>query len=141
MDRNKHFYFYKAVDYILDKKIVKTKTELAQIFRISPSKLSEILKQRMNPGIDLYKILVKEFNINPFWLLTGEGEMLLSGGHIGGKSSGEIEAQLREHIRDLQKTIDILTGQIQTLKDQLAICQKEKQDLFTLLNQNAGKNA
>lgn len=69
-------YFYEAIEHILQENYVKNKGQLAKIFHISPSKFSEILNKRMNPGLNLFKILIEKFNINANWLITGKGSML-----------------------------------------------------------------
>ncbi len=76
MEKFKHERFLSAVNYIVNNKIVKNKSGMASIFHISPSKFSEILKERMNPGFELYQILVNNFNISSEWLITGKGEMI-----------------------------------------------------------------
>ena len=51
---------------------------MADSFGISPSKFSEILKERMNAGTEIMSKLSLLYNISATWLLTGEGEMTKS---------------------------------------------------------------
>ena len=70
--------FIEATEYLINKGIVKNKTQLAKEFEISKSKLSEILNKRMRPGFDLFNKLTGKFNFNAEWLLVGVGSMLKS---------------------------------------------------------------
>ncbi len=67
--------FEKAVNYLINKGIVKNKSQMAREFDISPSKFTEIMKRRMRPGFNLFNILNEKFNFNPYWLLSGVGPM------------------------------------------------------------------
>lgn len=70
--------FIEVINFLISEKKVPSKSFLAEKFGISASKFSEILKERMNVGIDLLSILIDDYNINSEWLLTGKGEMLKS---------------------------------------------------------------
>lgn len=67
--------FIKAVNYLLDEKIVESKGILASKLGIKASKFSEILNSRMNIGVDLASSLCKEYRISEKWLLNGDGNM------------------------------------------------------------------
>lgn len=68
--------FVDVVNYLLNSDTIASKADLATVLGIKPSKLSEILNFRMNIGTDLAAILCHTYNINSYWLLTGEGNML-----------------------------------------------------------------
>jgi len=67
--------FNEAVEYLVNKGVVKSKAELARTFEISPQKLSDILKKRIRPSFTLFNMLNEKFNFNPYWLLSGVGPM------------------------------------------------------------------
>jgi len=44
----------------------------------TPQNISEIEKGAYNPGIDLIKKIAKEYDVNLYYLIFGEGEMIIS---------------------------------------------------------------
>lgn len=68
--------FIQAVNYLLAVKSVKNKTELAVNLRLSKSKLSEILNERMNVGIDTIALFCLLYEIKTDWLLNEKGKMV-----------------------------------------------------------------
>jgi len=64
-----------AINYVITQFKI-TKTALADVFDVKPAKFSEILKERMNAGVDIMAVLCDTYNISAEWLLTGEGSML-----------------------------------------------------------------
>ena len=69
--------FVDAVNYLINNRIVQSKTILAENLEIKPSKFSEILSFRMNIGTDIAAKICDIYNINSNWLLTGKGNMML----------------------------------------------------------------
>lgn len=67
--------FVDSINKLLSKNMSLTKATIADSLGIKPTKFSEILNFRMNIGTDLAATLCKNYNINPSWLLTGEGTM------------------------------------------------------------------
>lgn len=67
--------FIEAIDHILKNNRNVNKTIIAQHLGISNSKFSEILKERMNAGIDSIAFVCRDFNISPEYILFGEGEI------------------------------------------------------------------
>lgn len=67
-----------AISYLLSNGELHTKTSIANDLGISPSKLSEILGERMKAGTEVLAGLSSEYNISPQWLLTGVGNMTSS---------------------------------------------------------------
>lgn len=49
--------------------------QFAEVVGISQSSLSEIENQNTNPSAETLSLVVRNTNINAFWLLTGEGTM------------------------------------------------------------------
>ncbi len=74
--------FIIAVNYLIEVKSVKNKTELAFNLRLSKSKFSEILNGRMNVGIDTIALLCLLYEIETDWLLNERGNMVREGEFI-----------------------------------------------------------
>lgn len=52
--------------------------DFAKAIDIIPSRLTNTLQKRNKPGLEIVKKILKNFtNVNPYWLLLGEGEMFL----------------------------------------------------------------
>ncbi|MBF0567537.1 MAG: helix-turn-helix transcriptional regulator [Nitrospirae bacterium] len=49
--------------------------QFAEVIGISQGSLSEIENQKTNPSAETLSLIVRNTNINSFWLLTGEGSM------------------------------------------------------------------
>ena len=69
----------KAIDWLLNSDRNLSKAILASELNTKPSKFSEILNGRMNAGTDIMSLLCEKYGISSHWLLTGAGEMLISG--------------------------------------------------------------
>jgi len=67
--------FIEAIDYILKNRKNINKSYIANSLGISNSKFSEILKGRMNVGIDSIAMLCDNFRINADWILMGKGNI------------------------------------------------------------------
>ena len=67
--------FIEAIDHILKSNRNVNKTIIARHLGISNSKFSEILKERMNAGVDSIALVCQDFNISPEWILFGEGDI------------------------------------------------------------------
>lgn len=53
-----------------------TSSRLAELLGIQPSGISHILKGRNNPSLDFIQKILRRFpQVNPDWLILGEGEM------------------------------------------------------------------
>ena len=71
--------FIKAVESLLASEMVKSKRELAEKIGMTQSKLSEILNERMNVGVDALSVLVTDYKVSADWLLTGNGAIMRAG--------------------------------------------------------------
>jgi len=67
--------FIEAIDYILKNRKNINKSYIANVLDISNSKFSEILKGRMNAGIDSIAMLCDNFGISAEWILMGKGNI------------------------------------------------------------------
>lgn len=65
-----------AIQYLLENRPGLTKSAMAESFGISPSKFTEILKERMNAGTEIMSKLSDVYCISAEWLLTGKGDMI-----------------------------------------------------------------
>lgn len=65
--------FIETVLYLIEQDKSLNKTKIASAIQIQPSKFSEILKKRMNIGVDSIVLFCEKFNISVEWLLTGKG--------------------------------------------------------------------
>lgn len=81
MENNKYLInkrFQEAIDWIISNRKEKNKTLIANKLKISKSKFSEILNDRMNVSAELIADLYLNYNVNPEWLLTGQSEIYKS---------------------------------------------------------------
>lgn len=67
--------FIEAVVYIIKNQRKINKSMIANELGISNSKFSEILKERMNVGVDSIAKICHCYGINPNWILFGKGEI------------------------------------------------------------------
>ena len=51
--------------------------ELAEALDFSESFLSQVEAAKTKPGYNFFKHMIEKFNVNPVYLLTGQGEMFL----------------------------------------------------------------
>jgi transcriptional regulator with XRE-family HTH domain len=55
-----------------------TQKTFAEKFNISKSSLSELENGKHKPGLDMVVSIAKEYDVNLYYLLMGEGEMFIS---------------------------------------------------------------
>lgn len=67
--------FNNLVNYIVNSNMAKSKTEVAEKLSISLNKLSAILNERNNVGIENVVNICESYNINYEYLLTGRGSV------------------------------------------------------------------
>lgn len=127
MEKNYYDRFFEAINYLLESKIVKSKSELALVFSISRSKFSEILNRRMNPGLELFILLITNFNIHSDWLMSGIGPMF--------KEHAPYQKDPPESF-----VADGAVCAMCQIKDQLIISQKQTIDLLNEKIHNCGCN-
>lgn len=63
---------------ILRKQLGMSQTEFATEIGITQTSLSQIEGEKNGISYDVYKAIVSRFNIDPLWLMDGEGEMIRS---------------------------------------------------------------
>jgi hypothetical protein len=70
--------FTECYNHLKNSKKVKGSSDFAQKIEVSASVITDIRKMRSKPGVHVLRGIIKAFpEINPTWLLTGEGEMLV----------------------------------------------------------------
>ena len=69
--------FTKTLDYLINNNYISDYKSFAKSISISASMITEIVKGRSNVGLQAIQNTVLYYPINPAWLLTGQGEMLL----------------------------------------------------------------
>ncbi|WP_018675505.1 hypothetical protein [Riemerella columbina] len=125
--------FIDCINFILDTKKAPSKSFLAEKFSISNSKFSEILKERMNVGVELLSVLTNEFSISPEWLLTGKGEMLKQPqGYTTEENPPQVVAEGQSNSTKvidnshLNGQISFLQKEIEYLQDKISLLQENK---------------
>lgn len=110
--------FIVAVEYLISTKMVVYQGDIAKKLEIKPSRMTEIMKGRMNVALDVVIIFCNEFGISLDWMFVGEGEMLktgqvnkpeksFTGMHFNDENEQIIESQANT-IKDLRKIITLL---------------------------------
>ncbi|MDD2412324.1 MAG: hypothetical protein PHR79_05350 [Bacteroidales bacterium] len=103
-----------AVNLLIKEKLAKNKAEIAEKLNSSPQKFSEILNNRMNVSIEMISRSVIEYQINPYYILTGDGDVMK-------KYEESCECthsyERDERIKELKDTIAILKNHIQLLNE------------------------
>ena len=84
-----------AVEYLIEKGKAKTRTEIGRRVGLKPSTFSMILSGKRGPGIDLFRAFVREYPINLYWLVTGEGDM-----------NRDTISRLRRQVAELKKKLE-----------------------------------
>ncbi|SDE73151.1 hypothetical protein [Riemerella columbipharyngis] len=122
--------FINCIDFLLETKKIPSKSFISDIFGISNSKLSEILKKRMNVGVDLLSILTNEFPISSEWLLTGKGEMLKTPAKAEGPAQQVAETQeAYNKVAHLEEKIAFLQRENQLLQENKALLEDKVKSL------------
>ncbi len=116
---------------ILMKPITKSMNELLPLLKISKSKFNKdvgIAKQTLDnilhgtnlPSLTIiYKILEVYPDINPAWLLTNEGEPILSKSISTQNETAQRIARLEERIKELSKLSQLQEFTLEILKNQV----------------------
>lgn len=68
--------FITAINFIISENPKIKKGQIAEKLNIGNSAFSEILKERMNAGIEVLALLSKHYNFSLEWLINGDGEKL-----------------------------------------------------------------
>lgn len=103
--------FIMAVEFLL-KSNDYNKAYISSLLKISPSKFSEILNNRMNVGADTLGLFCINFDVNPDWILTGRGNKLII-------RNDDFSHTKDDYIIELQKDrIDSLEKELKEIKKQ-----------------------
>lgn len=108
--------FIDVINYLLDSKIESNKYSIAQKLGLKTSMFSEILKKRVNVGIDHIIRLNENWNISYDWILDGSGEMIKMENTIANADFKELAESRKETIELLREKVCNLEGQIDELK-------------------------
>ena len=107
-----------------------TPSKLADEISINRSRLSHILNGRNNPTLEVIQgILNKHSDINPDWLLFGQGTMIRHGIEPDPKDLfqlGELNKKRKQPITDLDKP------ELTSSEDTESLTKKEKADLHEI---------
>ena len=107
--------FIKIIDWLKDNRKIYNNADLAAILGVSQTYISLLFNGKKPITDNLVKNLFNKFNeINPDWVLSGEGEMISFTSTPTGMMS---EAQLRERIIALEKVIEEKDKRIAELQD------------------------
>ena len=99
--------------------------ELSKIINISQGSLSEIENENTKPSADTITSLVTNTDIEPHWLLTGEGKMLIS-------ESAPLRLDLMKNVIEIvEKTF---------IKNRLSLQPNKKAELIILLFEELVEN-
>lgn len=107
--------FISAINYLLDSNTESNKYTIAQKLGLKTSMFSEILKKRVNVGVEHIIRLKENWNISYDWILDGSGEMIKLENTIKNldfkelaESRKETAELLREKIKNLEEEINQL---------------------------------
>lgn len=129
--------FIESYKTLLNQEKIASAKEFTRIIEANSSLMSDLMNNRTNVGINAVKNLSVKFNIDPNWILTGQGSMFFSSDEtkesdvilnyentdMAETTNTEKEFNLRERIkffckknsmtiRDLAKAIDMNEGNI-----------------------------
>lgn len=96
--------FIVAVNYLISELKSENKSSIADKIKISKSKFSEILKERMNVGLEDLAQFVENFDFDPNWILTGKGEMVRNSYNNTSQNLSEPKIYGGENLRETIET-------------------------------------
>ena len=67
-----------AINFLISDKFNGDKSKIRSILGVKSAKFSEILNERMAAGLDVIQNLCIKLNVNPEWIIIGDGEMIKS---------------------------------------------------------------
>jgi DNA-binding XRE family transcriptional regulator len=70
--------FIQVFDSLRESDAFKSQTDAAQSLDISPQTLTEILKRRMNPSLDVLQKFFKKFYVNPSYIFMGQAPTFIN---------------------------------------------------------------
>lgn len=108
--------FTNAVNHLISETKAENKTTIADKIKISKSKFSEILNNRMSIGIEDLAKFCEVFCMDANWILTGKGEMKINTSQTFIKDEHKLKiAKPGEELLEAQKiTIDNLQREVKT---------------------------
>ena len=113
--------FISAINYLLDSNTESNKYTIAQKLGLKTSMFSEILKKRVNVGIEHIIRLKKNWNISYDWILDGSGEMIKLENNIKNLDFKELAESRKE-------TAELLREKIKNLEEEISQLKKAKEN-------------
>lgn len=93
--------FIEAYNLLLSIGMVINAKDFCQKIDISTSMFTEILKGRSNVGVKAIQNTVNTFNISPFYIFSGEGDVLIEkNGHLNDKKNTSENTHPNTHLLD-----------------------------------------
>lgn len=127
--------FIEAVNYLILVKSVKNKSDLAENLKLSKSKFSEILKERMNVGIDTIALFCLLYEIRVEWMIIGKGKMIRPNEFVPNKEEHKkiylenVHTELNELELNYKELADARLEIIEGLKFKVKSLEKELSEL------------
>ena len=113
--------FISAINYLLDSNTESNKYTIAQKLGLKTSMFSEILKKRVNVGIEHIIRLKKNWDISYDWILDGSGEMIKLENNIKNLDFKELAESRKE-------TAELLREKIKNLEEEISQLKKAKEN-------------
>ncbi len=105
--------FLKFYEYCIEKKIVRSTSQFAEITGMTRGGLAEILKGKNNVGLKTVMNTLQGFEIlNRYWLLFGEQEML-------NNDSYQQNPVQETSLTDNRVLIELMTSEIERLRKEI----------------------
>lgn len=98
----------------------------AESIEKTPTTIYTVLSGRNKPGYEVIESILKKYpNVNPDWLLMGEGEMFRDSSTTPTQASVAAEnSYLLEHLRQLESSFNRLSSQLEKKDEQIAGLQR-----------------
>lgn len=109
-----------------------TSSRLAELLGIQPSGISHILKGRNNPSLDFIQKVLRRFpQVNPDWLILGEGEMYReqrepNGAQQGSRQENERELEASAKLGVASGSPELFGGDVKSVEEENNQAQREK---------------
>lgn len=103
----------------------KTKKDYAEFLEITPTVVSDIENEKIEPSRNIMRILLNKQNVNINWLLTGEGEPFLQ---------KDVEPEKPTVVKELEEiALSVTAPKFQALEDNLTMFKNDIQEQIEAL--------
>jgi plasmid maintenance system antidote protein VapI len=121
MDTTINQRFSDVIKMCIESNLVTNKADFGDKIGVKPSRISEILGERMGVSSEICRDICRLFDINLNWLIANEGEML---------RKNEVVAQKSENKNNLtEDNINLLLTMLKEKDDELMKLRAENDDL------------